>query len=243
MTQLTIDRGSVREAVPSQWAQLCRIAGWAALAQLLCLLVSTAIGLTVGPEPATAQEYFTMLQANRMVGILRLDLSTMIMVCLFSVTSFGVFAALRHTKVAFAALGTALIYVGMVLALANHSALSMIRLSDLHAGATTAAAREQLLVAADAVIAGDMWHSTSGFLASIFMQGGFVLLSVIMLQGSRFSRWTAVSGLVANGLDLLHAFLALALPQVATVLLIVAGPLYLAWFPLLARDLLRRGGE
>ena len=60
--------------------------------------------------------------------------------------------------------------------LARYSAFLMVRLSDLHAAATTAAAQEQLLVAGEAVIAGDMWHSTSGFLAGIFMQGGFVLV-------------------------------------------------------------------
>jgi hypothetical protein len=243
MTQLALDRPYVREEAPSQWARLRRIAGWAALAQLLCLLVSTAVSIAIGAEPATAQEYFDALQANRLVGLLRLDFPTMIMICLFSITSFGVFAALRRTATAYAALGTALVYVGVVLALANHSALSMIRLSDLHAAAATAAAREQLLVAANAVIAADMWRSTSGFLAGIFMQGGFVLMSASMLGGSRFSRWTAITGLVANGLDFLHVFVALVAPQVATALLFAAGPFYLAWFPLLARDLLRRGEE
>jgi hypothetical protein len=38
-------------------------------------------------------------------------------------------------------------------------------------------------------------------------------------------------------------FVALVAPQLATALLFVAGPFYLAWFPLLARDLLRRGDE
>jgi hypothetical protein len=48
-------------------------------------------------------------------------------------------------------------------------------------------------------------------------------------------------GLAANGLDLLHVFAGLALPQVATTMLWIAGVFYLAWFPLLALDLLKRG--
>ena len=60
--------------------------------------------------------------------------------------------------------------------------------------------REQLLVAGEAVIAGDMWHSTSGFLAGIFMQGGFVLISAVMLRSKVFSKGTAITGMVANGL-------------------------------------------
>jgi len=136
-----------------------------------------------------------------------------------------------------------LICVGVVLALANHSAFSMIRLSDLYAAATTAAAQEQLLAAGEAVIAGVMWHSTSGFLAGIFMQGGFVLVSALMLRSKTCGKGTAVSGLAANGLDLLHVFVGLTLPSLATTMLYIAGVFYLAWFPLLARDLLKRGQE
>jgi hypothetical protein len=240
MSQLALDRPLVAEGAASQWDTLRRLAGWATLAQLLCLLLSIGIGIAAGLEPATAQEYFVMLQQDRLVGLLRLDFPTVVLICLFCITAYGIFGTLRRNDGAYAGLATVLVYVGVVLALANHSALSMIRLSDLYAVATTAAAREQLLVAGEAIIAGDMWHSTSGFLAGIFMQGGFVLLSARMLRGKAFGRGTAVSGLAANGLDLLHVFVGLLLPSVATILLSIGGVFYLAWFPLLARDLLKR---
>jgi hypothetical protein len=243
MSQLALDRPLVAQAAASQWFALRRLAGWATLAQLLCLLLSVVAGIAVGSEPATAQEYFAMLQNDRVVGLMRLDFPTLVMICLFSITSYGIYGALRRSDGAYAGLATALIYVGVVLALANHSALSMIRLSDLYAVATTAAAHEQLLVAGEAIIAGDMWRSTSGLLAGIFMQGGFVLVSMLMLRSTAFSKGTAVSGLAANGLDFLHVFVGLVLPSLATTLLWIAGGFYLAWFPLLARDLLRRGDE
>jgi hypothetical protein len=162
------------------------------------------------------------------------------MISLFSITAYGIYGTLRSSDGAYAGLATALVFVGVVLALANHSALAMIRLSDLYAAATTAAVQQQLLVAGEAIIAGDMWHSTSGFLAAIFMQGGFALVSARMLRSKAFGKGTAVSGLAANGLDLLHVFIGLLLPSVATILLYIAGVFYLAWFPLLARDLLKR---
>lgn len=243
MSQLALDRPFIAQAATSQWGALRRVAGWATLAQLLCLLLSVAAGIAVGLEPATAQEYFATLQDDRVVGLLRLDFPTLVMICLFTITSYGIYGALQRSDGAYAGLATVLIYVGVVLALANHSAFSMIRLSDLYAAATTAAAQEQMLMAGEAVIAGDMWHSTSGFLAGIFMQGGFVLVSAVMLRSKSFSKGTAVSGLAANGLDFLHVFVGLALPSVATTMLWIAGVFYLAWFPLLARDLLKRGDE
>ena len=243
MTPLALDRTPVTGAVTSQWGRLARAAGWAALVQLLCLLAGTVAGIAVGMEPATAEGYFAMLQDNRLVGLLRLDFPTLIMICLFSITAFGLYGVLRRTDDAYAGLATALVYVGMVLALANHSAFSMLRLSDLYAAATTPAAREQLVIAGQAVIAGNMWNSTAGFVAGIFMQGGFVLISAVMLRSKSFSKGTAISGLAANGLDLLHVFAGLLLPSLASTLLIVGGVFYLAWFPLLARDLLKRGRE
>lgn len=163
------------------------------------------------------------------------------MICLFSITSYGIYGALRRSAGAYAGLATVLVYVGVVLALANHSAFSMIRLSDMYAAATTAAAQEQLLAAGDAVIAGDMWHSTGGFLAGIFMQGGFMVISIVMLRSKAFGKGTAISGLAASGLDWLHVFVGLLLPSLAIAMLWIAGVFYLAWFSLLARDLLKRG--
>jgi hypothetical protein len=38
-------------------------------------------------------------------------------------------------------------------------------------------------------------------------------------------------------------FVGLVLPSLATTMLWIAGVFYLAWFPLLTRDLLKRGDE
>jgi hypothetical protein len=241
MSQLALNQVTDAATADSQWRSLCRAGGVAALIQLACVVITIIVAFTLGAEPTAADEYYATLQNNRLVGLLRLDFTTLILLCLFAITSFGMYAALRRSNQAYAALATALIYVGMLLALANHSAFSMIRLSDQYAAATTAAQREQLLAAGEAVIASDMWNSTAGFLAGIFMQGAFVFISVVMLRGKEFSKGTAYTGILANGLDLAHVFIGLFLPSLATILLSVGGLFYLVWFPLLGRDLLRLG--
>jgi hypothetical protein len=90
-------------------------------------------------------------------------------------------------------------------------------------------------------IRASMWHSTGGFLAGLFMQGGLAFISIVMLRGTRFRKGTAIEGLVANGLDWIHVLVGLVSPSLAAVLLYVAGPAYLLWFPLLGWDLLRQG--
>ena len=241
MATSTLPHTSVTERTDSQWRSLCRMGGIAALLQLICVLTSLVVGITMGAEPTTVEEYFTLLQQDRLVGLLRMDFSTLILICLYPLTSFGMYAALRQTHKAYASLAVALIFVGMTLALAPHSAFSMIRLSDQFAAASSLAHQEQLMAAGEAVISSGMWNSTSGFLAGIFLQGGSVILSVVMLSSKYFSKATGITGILANGFDLVHVFVALFNPSLAVILLYISGPFYLLWFPLLARDLYKLG--
>jgi hypothetical protein len=247
MSQLAIKQVTKTKITPStittasQWANIAKLGGWASLLQLACVLVGAIILSIVGAESSTAAEYFDALQTNRLVGILRLDLPTLLMLCLFYITAFGIFAGLRESHSSYAALGGALMYIGTTLGLANHSAFSMIRLADLYAAANTAAQSDQLLTIGEAVIAADMWHSTAGFLAGIFLQGSLVFLSTLMLRSTKFSKWTANTGILANGFDLIHVFVALFAPVLGTILLYISGPFYLAWFALLGQDLIKLG--
>jgi hypothetical protein len=231
--------------VDSRWKALYRVSGLAALLQLICLFASMIIAFTLGAEPGTAAEYFSVLRDNRLVGLLRMDFPTLIMTALFAITTFSLYAALKRKNEVYVALATALVFTGVILLLATHSAFSMLYLDARYAAATTEAQRAQILAAGDAVIAANIWNSTGGFMAGLFWQGGYVLLSLVMLRNKAFSKVTAYSGLVANGLDWLHVIVNLFVPAAGVFLLSVGGLFYLVWFPSLARDLLRlaRPGE
>ena len=181
MATMTLPQDVTNEKAYSQWHSLCRVGGIAALLQLICVLTSLVVGIMVGAEPTTVEEYFTLLQQDRLVGLLRMDFSTLLLIYLYPLTTFGMYAALRQSNKAYAALAVALIFVGTTLALAPHSAFSMIRLSDQFAAATSVVQQGQLLAAGEAVISSGMWNSTSGFLAGIFMQGGSAIISVVIL--------------------------------------------------------------
>ena len=180
-----------------------------------------------------------MLQNNRLAGLLRLDIGTLVLITLFPFVSLGFYAAMRRSRQAYAMLALFLILIGAVLGLANESAFSLVHLSDLHAEAETVAQQEQLLAAGEAVLASNMWNSSAGFLAGIFMQGGFVFISFVMLRTRGFGKATAWSGIISNGLDWLHLLVGLGFPALATILLSIGGVFYVAWFILLGRDLYR----
>jgi hypothetical protein len=173
------------------------------------------------------------------VGLLRLDLPTVAVLPLYYLLFLGLFAALRKRDHDTALLSTALAFVGVTLVLATPMALSMLSLSDKFAGASSDAARNQLLAAGEAIMAADLWHSTGAILGGMLLQCGAVLISVVMLRGNVFSKTTAWLGIIMHGLDLAHIVGGLYLPVSGTILLAIAGPLYPVWFFLVGIRLFR----
>ncbi|MGZ7056796.1 MAG: hypothetical protein ACXVK3_14835 [Candidatus Angelobacter sp.] len=232
-------RDTPSESDASNWTCLCRIGGIAAFVLIVYSLLTIVQLIVLGGPPATAAEAFRLLQGNRIVGLLRLDLPTIVAMPLYYFVFLGLFAALKRTDVANAILSTALAFVGVTLLLATPTALSMISLSQKYAAATTEATRTQFLAAGEAILATDIWHGTGAIMGGILVQSGAVLISAVMLRSSVFSRTTAYLGILMHGLDLAHIVFGLFLPGTGVVLLAISGPFYPIWLFLVGRRLLR----
>jgi hypothetical protein len=76
-------------------------------------------------------------------------------------------------------------------------------------------------------------------MSGILLQGGGVIISLVMLRSRDFSKVTAIAGLVGNALDLTQHLLHPFAPSVSATIQMLMGPFYLVWFPMLARDLFR----
>lgn len=212
------------------------MAGGVAAIVFLVYSIATFIQVSVlGGAPATAQECFDMLNNNRIVGLLRLDIPTICMMPLYYVLFFGIYAAFPPAGRRKALLWIVFAFIGITLFLATPSAFSMVALSGKFAAATTDAMRERLLAAGEAVFASDMYHGTGAVMGGILLQGAALAVSVIMLRGSVFGRLAAWVGIAMYGLDLLHIFVSFIRPGAAYFLMMAAGVLYLLWFPLIAR--------
>lgn len=218
---------------------LCWTGGIAALILIVYSLVTIVQLLVLGGQPATAAEAFRLLQNSRIVGLLRLDLPTVVVMPLYYFLFLGLFAALRRTDPANAILSTALAFVGVTLLLATPTALSMLSLSQKYAAATTETTRTQLLAAGEAILATDIWHGTGAIMGGVLVQSGAVLISVVMLRSSVFGTTTAYLGIVMHGLDLVHIVSGIFSPVFGVVLMAIAGPLYPIWLFLVGRRLLQ----
>lgn len=238
MMQSVSSQAAGRSEPAAGGRSLFTLSGAAAAVFLVYSLVTIIILLAVGGAPATAQEGFDMLAQNRLAGLLRLDVLTILLLPLDYLLMLGLYTALKPANQAMALLALLLGAAGVTLVLATPSAFAFLTLSDRFA----VAAQEQrtlLLAAGEAVLAADLWHGSGALMGGVLLQTGLLLLSLLMLRSPLFRPVTAWVGVATHGLDLLHALVILWWPAGGAALMFVAGPLYLLWYPLLARDFFR----
>ena len=230
---------SLASSENSGWSSLYKFGGVAAWIFVAYSLVTIIIFMFLSQMPGTALEAFNALQENRFIGLLRLDALTLLTVPLYYLIYLCIYQGIKKGNNAFATFGTLLAFVGITLFLATPSAFSLMPLSDEYAAATSSAQKEQLLTVGEALMASDMWHGSGAMIGGFLMLIAALIISIVMLKSENFSRATAIVGVLTYGLDLLHKLISIFAPNVGIFFMMIAGPLYLVWFPLLARDFFR----
>jgi hypothetical protein len=206
-------------------------------------IATMLIFVIIGTPPKTVEEYFSILHANRLTGLLRLDLLTVLCMPLYYLLIYSIYSAMKKTDHEMVKLSTILFFIGLTLFLASPSVFSYLNLSDKYALATTDSQRNQILAAGEAISSTDMWHGTSAFLGGLIMQTGAFMLSLLMLRNNVFSRLIAYTGIIMFGLDLIHIIIAFFLPTIANIVMVSAGSIYLLWFLLVGIRLFKLAKE
>ena len=239
MSTATLSLTTSNENTLPDRSKLYKTSAVAALLQLAVVLVYFVVIATVGGKPDTVEEYLTVFQNNRWAGFLRGDIFNLMIVALYLGLFPGLYLALRRVNSIGTAFSSLLILIAVILCFASNSDFSMLHLSNQYALAVTETQRAQIIAAGEAIAATDMWNSSGAYVSGLFLQGAGVLLSIIMLRSKNFSKVTAIAGLLGNGIDLVQHILHPFLPSLSEIILRSAGPFYLVWFPMLARDFLR----
>ncbi len=235
------------------WKGFYRIGGAAALIATVLFLSDIVVLIALGPLPNTANDWFMLLQNNRVIGIFQLFFTDLIGMVLMIPIVFALYAALRQANRVYSALAMALAFIGIAIILATNTNYSLIYLSNQYAAATTEVQRAQLLSAGESTLAAGMW-GTGPLVAGFFVESALVIFSVVMLQDRAhvFGKGTAYLGILAHGLDLAHSIVFLVFIPVfnsdlavtiGTSLLAIGGTLQLLWYPLVARRLLQLGRQ
>lgn len=220
-----------------RWKGITRLAALAAVILLVYSVVTIIILIWLGGSPATVQESFDLLQNQKIVALLRLDLLTLLTMPVFGLLYAGLYLALRRDCPGLATVGVVAALMGITLILASASISSLVYLSDQYAVTGDEARKAVLLAAGEAVISNDTWHGMGAKMGGFLLQLAGVLISAAMLRSAVFGKLTGYAGLVTHGLDLLHIIAGLFWPAAGALLMFVAGPLYFLWLPLVAARL------
>jgi hypothetical protein len=216
------------------------------------------LGVIDVPEvhPSSAVDWFTLLQDNRLLGLVLFDLVDLLNYALLGLILLALYAALRRTNRSAMAIATTMGLVGVAVHLASNQVISMLNLSHKYAAATTDAQRGALLAAGEALLAihnpGAIHQGTGMYVGLFLVLLAGLIISLVMLRSRMpngagcpngayvFSKVTAWVGILANGLALGH-FVALAFapaigptPVVFGLPMAISAPFRVTWYVLIA---------
>lgn len=231
----------------SHWQWLYRVGGVAILIAVLIfrrhfgaeLTLLMDMGVIDLKPPSSALDWFTLLQSNRFLGLLLLDLFDIVNYLLVGLMFLALYGALRRANKSAMGVATACALVGVAVYLASNQAFAMLALGDQYATASTDAQRATFLAAEEALLA---IHNPGGIhLGLLFVALAGLIVSLVMRRSPVFGKATATVGLVANTLVLAY-FVALTLvPAIAFLFPASSAPFRLIWYILIARQLFQLG--
>lgn len=145
----------------------------------------------------------------------------------------GAVAALRRASPSWMVIAAALGFVGITAYFASNQAFAMLSLSEQYAAATTDAQRATFLAAGQAALA--IHHNASFGGSGIYMSFLLVsmaglILSVVMLRSSIFSKGTAYLGILANGFGLGYYIVLAFAPALVFIPLSISAIFLLIWY-------------
>jgi Domain of unknown function (DUF4386) len=221
-------------SVDTAWVPLYRIGGVAAIL-LLGLMVFAIFVFIINPPPTTVVGYFTRFQHNKFLGLLALDLPYMVSQLVMGILMLTLCVALRRANPSLIALALTSGLTGLAIYFASNPAFGMLTLSDQYATATTDMQRSQFEAAGQAIMAN---YTGTAYTIS-YVLGGMALLiiALVMLRSTLFSKGIAWIGLMMGGMSLIPA-------SAGTVGLVFAfGSLVplVIWLVLIARRLFQLG--
>lgn len=224
-------------------AMSSRVGGVAALVVAL-LTVMEVIFFIIYPPPITVNGWFELFQSSPIIGLLDFWGLELFMYAMFILVFLALYMALKRVNQWSMAVALSLALMGVAIFYATNNPFSMLTLSNKYAIATTEMERVTLVAAGEAVLASTNQRAVGGFNIGLFLVSiAGLIVSVVMLRSTAFSRATAYIGILAFGLSLADYIRQVITSSVAIALLVILpGALLLViWFSLIGRRLLQLG--
>ena len=224
------------------WKGLYRLGGVAALIAALVFRRNISaelwlVGIARDIAPATAAEWFALLQNSPVLGLALLDVFDVVNYALIGLILLALCRALYQLAPGVMVLSAVLAVTGVAVYFASNQAFAMLALSQQFAAATAEGQRTALLAAGEALLAINS-HGGGKYLSLFLVTLAGLLVSVVMLRSTVFGKTTAWIGVVAHGIGLCF-FVALAMaPSLMALPPSISAVFLLVWYLLVGRRLL-----
>ena len=227
----------------SRWRSLYIFGGVAALT-IAALLIGEIVVYALLPRASSALEHFVVYRENWLVGLLTFDLLGMIAYLLFVPAILSLYFVLRRISESVMAVAAVFFFIGIAEFFATNTAFSMLTLSQQYAAATTEAERATLLAAGQTMLT--LFNENSFLVSYVIVSASWLMISIIMLKSTIFSRITAWAGILAGAAGIIAAVLehVSAMQTVLTVSIVLyfAAVVFLfVWVVLVGRRFIQAG--
>lgn len=191
--------------------------------------------------PISAAEWFAQLKNNWFVGLVLLNVFDLAEYALLGLVFLAICSALWQTSQSVALIATACGLAGVVVYFASNQAFAILSLSQQYARAVTGEQRVGLLSAGEALLAINERGNVYLGLFLVLLAG--LLLSVVMLRSGIFSKATAVTGILANGIGLTYFIILPIAPGAIVFPFVLSAPFRMIWYLLIAWKLFKMGRD
>lgn len=218
---------------------LYRAGGYTAILFIIYSCVSILILIFLnGGYPENAVECFTMIQENRFIALLRLDIVSVLVIPFYCLLFYSLYQALRKEYEMLSKIALFCILAGVTIFMSGVNIASILTISDKYHSVSSPEMKQQLLAACEGMLVSDMWINTGAIIRGILIESGALIFSIIMLKTLVFNKITGWVGILTHGFDLSSIVCGLFYPPTKEIFTAVAGPLYVFWFVLVGARLL-----
>jgi hypothetical protein len=194
--------------------------------------------------PTRAIDWFSLLQENRLVGLLLFDLFDLINYALVGLIFLALYGALKGVNKSAMVVALSAGLVGIAVYFASNQAFSMLTLSNRYAAAAGEVERAMFLAAGESLLAihnpGTISQGTGIHLGLLLVVLAGLIISIVMLRSPVFNKATPWMGIVANSFIMANFLVLVIGPAIAWLLPATSALFRMAWYILIATGLFRQ---
>jgi len=212
------------------------------LGTVLDIIIGTSLGGDITAIPQNAADRFALFQSNIWLSLYYLDFLNLITLIISIPAIFALYWAMKSHRPALTTLGMIVFIIGVTLFISNNSALPMLQLSYKYSHTTDQLQQFFLSGMGDFLIAKGSHGSVGVFFGFAFVLTAELIISIAMLSGEVFGKWTGITGVIGAALMLVYITMVTFIPEVGTVAMIASMPgglLLMVWMVLFSIKLFK----